>query len=417
MLTVNYKMEALSPIFTGDDESLGTINLFRRRTYHLPKSIHVKSGFKNSAERSLAAMDVIYPIYSCIDQRLKSDYYGYYEQYANNVRAAAAMPGKKSFLNRILELCAIQVLDEGIGELVRKALDRFTDEEFIFTIRNEHQYLMILLREYVQYFRKKNNLQDIIDGKTLEHELFGEELEKIENIDYVKNTEQIPCISGNSIRGIIRRLAMADFARRAEIKSFRKEIYHQLFTGGNLTSSSGQEDIEFREKFVAMCPMIGLLGSAIGNQMLQSAMNVFAADICCSELGTGKSSFWELLEIDFGTRLDSSKTEKEFEITGEMKETTQMLYQIEKIIPGTRFTSKMILDSEDELMESAFWHALTLFKQNGIIGGMSARGNGLVNVEMEIPKDGGKLYCDYIETNKTEIQSFFSILNEEKKKK
>lgn len=415
MLKISYQFTAMSPLFTGDDETLGTVNMFRRRTYNLPVPIHIRSRFKNSAERSVAAMNVIYPVYSNVDAKLKSDYYGYYEQFSNNVRAASTMPNKKAFLNRLLQLCSISVLQDGSAQLVREALDKFSDEEFIFTLRNEHQYLMILLREYVQFYRSDQT--NVISGLSIERKLFGAALDTSENIDYTKSTEQIPCISGNSIRGIIRRIVMSDFAHRTGIKSFRKEIYHQLFTGGNLTSSSGQEDIEFREKYVSMCPMLGLLGSAIGNQMLQSAMNVFSADICCSELGTGEASFWELLEIDFGTRLDSSKTEKEIEITGEMKETTQMLYQIEKIIPGTQFSGKMILDSDDELTQSAFWHALKLFKENGIIGGMSARGNGLVNIEIDIPVDGDKYYCDYLEKHKSEIQSFFSELNEEKKKK
>ena len=134
-------------------------------------------------------------------------------------------------------------------------------------------------------------------------------------------------------------------------------------------------------------------------------------------MGTGEASYWELLEIDFGTRHDSSKTEKEFDIQGSMKETSQMLYQSEVIVPGSVFDAKFILTSDDEMMESAFWHALQLFKDNGIVGAMSARGNGLIDVDYTIPTGATKLYTDFLEANKAEIIDFFDEISKEKPKK
>jgi CRISPR/Cas system CSM-associated protein Csm3 (group 7 of RAMP superfamily) len=162
--------------------------------------------------------------------------------------------------------------------------------------------------------------------------------------------------------------------------------------------------------------MIGLLGSAIGNQMLQGEMNVFAANLQCEEMATGKASYWELLEIDFGTRHDSSKTEKEFQITGSMKETSQMLYQMETIVPGSVFDAKFILTADNEMMVSAFWHALQLFKDNGTVGAMSSKGNGLIDVDYTVPAGATDLYTNFLETNKAEIVAFFEGISKEKEK-
>ena len=424
MIKVDYKMTALSPLFTGDDEKHGFVNMFRRRTYSLKTPRTIVSKFLNSAERTACMMEVLFPIYQNIKQELKSSYYGYYEQFANNLGSAAGTPNRRAWLNRMMQLCDIAVLTDGSAQTVRSALDRFGDDEFLFVVRNDRQYLMILLREYVQYSRQKleadtSNFEETgkVKIKNSLNEIYGDLLSVSEDLTAVKTTEEIPHIAGNSIRGIMRRQVMADFANRVGITQFKKEIYHQLFTGGNLTDKSGIEDIEVRERYVQMCPMIGLLGSAIGNQMLQSEMNVFAANLCCSEMETGKASYWELLEVDFGTRHDSSKTEKDFEITGAMKETSQMLYQSEVVVPGAVFDAKFVLTSDNAMMVSAFWHALQLFKDNGTIGAMSARGNGLIDVDYTIPAGATDLYTNFLEANKAEIVAFFDEISKEKPKK
>jgi hypothetical protein len=379
-MKLNYQIKTLTPLFTGSDETAGTVRKLRR-------------------EKRL----IEYPVYNSIKPELKTGSYGFYDAYANKVKAAAGTRNKKQFINRLLESCGIITLPDGHAQLVRESLDKFNNDEFLNCIREENQYLMILLREYVAYF-KSNKAKDI----NSKPDFFKKEIieDSIESIDY-KFFENVPYIGGNSIRGLLRRLVMRDFVKQIGIIKLKKEMYHQLFTGGNITQSTDFEDIENRESYINNCPMLGLLGSAIGNMTIEGELKVIGARLECIENGTGDVSFWELIEENFGTRRDDSKTESEIEITGEMTETTQMLYQYECFITGCLFNSSFYITTDNELLISAFWRMMELYKEFGFIGGNSARDSGMVDVMIEIPENASKLYLEYLKENKIKIKSYF----------
>lgn len=398
-MKVQYSFVAQTPLFTGSDENAGTLRTLRREKRLLPNRVVFKSTFKNEQERTQALMNIIYPVYANIDKSLKSAHYGFYEAYANKVIAAASSENKKIFLNRLMASCGVANLADGHAQIVRKNLDRFQDVEFLETVRNEHQYLMILLREYVDFYRtQKNDPNAKID-------IWEEAPEK--ELVFSKNFENVPYFGGNSIRGYLRRLVMYDFCKLAGIGKIDKNIYHQLFTGGNITDSTAFEDIEKREEYIKMCPAIGLLGSAIGNMTIEGELKVIGARLRCIENGTGDISFWELIEQNFGTRLDSSKKETEIEITGEMDEKSQMIYQYENFVTGSVFDSAFVLTTEKSLLISAFWRMIKCWKEQPFIGGNSARDNGMIDINIDIPEGADMEYLEYIASHKEEIRSYF----------
>jgi len=396
-MKVNYSFTALTPLFTGGDENNGTLRTLRREKRLLTNPVKFKSIFNNKIERTKALMNLVYPVYTNIDKNLKADNYGFYEAYANKVKAALATENKKQFLNKLLESCGIVVLADGSSQLVREALDKFSDVEFLETMREEHQYLMILLREYVSWYRSNEGKQ--IGAHMSIWEQQSDPL--IEEIEFIKNFENVPYFGGNSIRGYLRRVIMYDYCKLAGVSKMNKDTYHQLFTGGNITDSTGFEDIAKREKYIEMCPAIGLLGSAIGNMTIEGEMKVIGARLRCKENGTGDLSFWQLIEQNFGTRLDSSKREKEIEIVNNTEQKSQMIYQYENFISGSVFDSAFVLITEDELMLSTFWRMMKLWKENNFIGGNSARDSGLIDIAMDIPTNADAKYLEYI-TEKSE---------------
>jgi hypothetical protein len=403
-MKVNYSFKALTPLFTGGDENNGTLRTLRREKRLLTNPVKFKSVFSNKIERTKSLMNLIYPVYTNIDKNLKADNYGFYEAYANKVKAALSTENKKQFLNKLLESCGIAVLADGSSQLVRETLDKFSDVEFLETIREEHQYLMILLREYVSWYRSNESKK--IDSQM---NIWQQETEPlVEEIEFVKNFENVPYFGGNSIRGYLRRLIMHDFCKKINITKLNKDMYHQLFTGGNITDSTGFEDIAKREKYIEMCPAIGLLGSAIGNMTIEGEMKVTGARLRCKENGTGDLSFWQLIEQNFGTRLDSSKTEKEIEIVNNMEEKSQMIYQYENFITGSVFDSSFVLTTEDELMLSAFWRMMKLWEKNNFIGGNSARDSGMIEIVMDIPENADLKYLEYISGKSEEIKEYFN---------
>lgn len=407
-MKINYSFTASTPLFTGSDENSGTVRKLRREKRLLGEPITFKSTFKNKIERTMALMDVLYQVYANIDPKLKKKHYGFYQAYANKVKAAATVPTKKEFLNRLMDSCGVEVLLDGSGQVVRRAMDRFSDIEFLEIVRSEHHYLMILLQEYVNWYRS-NESKDPYAQMSLFEEGTEEQKENlIEDIPFEKKFVEVPYFGGNSIRGYLRRLIMHDFCKQAEIKSLNKDIYHQLFTGGNITDSTDFENIEKREQYIAMCPPIGLLGSAIGNMTVEGELKVIGARLRCEENGTGELSFWQLIEMNFGTRHDSSKTEKEIEIKGDQEAKSQMIYQYENFVAGAVFDSSFILTTEDELLISTFWRMMKLWKEHNVIGGNSARDSGMINLNIEIPENADEKYLEYIHSNKEKIQEYFN---------
>jgi len=403
-MKVNYSFTALTPLFTGSDENSGTLRTLRREKRLLANPVIFKSVFKNKIERTKALMNVVFPIYQNINKSLKSDHYGFYEAYANKLKAAFSVENKKQFLNKLLESCGIVVLSDGSAQLVRETFDKFSDMEFLETMREEHQYLMIILREYVAWHRSN-------DGKQIgaQMSIWEQQTEPlIEEIEFVKNFENVPYFGGNSIRGYLRRIMMYDYCKLAGVLKLNKDTYHQLFTGGNITDSTGFEDIVKREKYIEICPAIGLLGSAIGNMTIEGEMKVIGARLRCKENGTGDLSFWQLIEQNFGTRLDSSKREKEIEIVNNTEQKSQMIYQYENFITGSVFDSAFVLTTEDELIISAFWRMMKLWKENNFIGGNSARDSGMIEIAMDISENADAKYLEYISMKSEEIKEYFN---------
>lgn len=405
-MKIKYSIEALTPLFTGSDENNGTLRTLRREKRLLKNPIVIKSSFTDEVERTKALMNIIYPVYINIDQKLKRDNYGFYEAYANKVKAALSMPDKNTFLNKLLESCGIVVLSDGSAQVVRKALDQFSDIELLETMREEHQYLMILLREYVSFYRSNEGKQ--VDAQM---DLFSPKKEdqkiKIEKIEFRKSFVSVPYIGGNSIRGYLRRLIMYDFCKSSGIEKLNKNVYHQLFTGGNINDSTGFEDIEKRETFIKMCPPIGLLGSAIGNMTIEGELKVIGARLHCKENNSGDMTFWQFIEQNFGTRLDSSKKEKKIEIIDNTEEKSQMIYQYENFVTGSIFDSSFVLTTENELLISTFWHMIRLWKENPFVGGNSARDSGMIDIRLDIPDQADDVYLEYIESNKDKIKEYF----------
>ena len=422
-MKINYSFTAQTPLFTGSDENSGTIRTLRREKVLLKNPITFESNFSNDIERRKTLMDIIFPVYASIAIKLKYENYGFYEAYSNKLKAACTSKDKFQFLNKLIESCNIVTLPNGIASIIKTAIDKFNDVELIETVRNEHHYLMILLREYVVKARENKfeiSLEESI--RNFENTLFSDLFPRIESkevtfsqIQFEKKFDNVPYFGGNSIRGYLRRVIMNDFCKQVGITKLNKSTYHQLFTGGNITESTGTEDIEHREKYVDMCPPIGLLGSAIGNMTIEGEMKVMGARLRCIEHNTGNCTFWELVELNFGTRHDDSKTEKDIEINvefdkkGKEKEapTTQMYYQYENFITGSVFDSSFIITTDNELLISVFWRMMKCWKENNFIGGNSARDAGMIDINIYIPEKSDKLYLDYLQEHKSEILKYF----------
>ena len=220
--------------------------------------------------------------------------------------------------------------------------------------------------------------------------------------------QEVPVISGNAIKGKIRRTVMKDFMDRISYTPSSPRMHHFLYAGGNLEAvaakDSGMINLELKRKVREMIPMISLFGSSIANQIFAGKMRVQMAIPICRELPhmqqhRSNISFHELMSTMHQTRKDDLGREE-----GSEGNPQQMLIEYEIMIPGAQYTHEFVLEDASELEESAFSHLLDLWIRDPIVGGKSSIGLGRMNALYEIPNlIGSELYLNYLKENADQI--------------
>lgn len=413
-----------------------------------------------------------------------------WQEFRSRVLSAAGSKSKSTFLTRYTEYYSIGNYDLKLLDL----LDIFDNHEFLYVLRDNIDDLILRMR--LQRERKNENYQKIKElnqqiDKNLEFlnslEKQGmftdeakineyksivdkqyEELKVLENaksgfvfdfskkqkgskLSYTKDFHAIPYFTGNSIAGVLRRLAMRDFFDKTGIEQTYDFAYHTLFTGGvlkletkdkviahylertrtitdvakekikvnakemtkSISQNSGEVDIDKVDELTATCPPLRLFGSAIGNMMIGSEMQVSNAELICLENNNGESSMWGLIEDVFYTRHDSGKGERDIEIIETSGDIHQMKYIMETVIKGAEFEHEFICKSNNSLVQGAFYNALDLFCKFHVIGGKSSRGLGqldLSELQSQINYDLVQLYNDHLEANREQIREFFNVV-------
>ncbi len=411
MIKLKYNFKAIGPLHTGSDEKAGIMKTLRRQKCILVKPVSYSS-YLTDDERREAIVQIAYGIWKSIDfSEIKGKrMMMIWDEFTNKLKAASRCETKYEFLEKICVSWGIKSLT---NRNVLHNLKLLTDFELLDMIRNEAIYIVLAMRVLKEEIQaEKENPTGIKQASLFTETKTDKEIEKIKNIELLRIEDSIPCISGNSIRGKLRRLLMHDFCRKTGLEKLNKRVYHTLFTGGFLDQSTKNEDIDKMESFISMCPGLGLIGAAIGNMTIEGEMKVGWAYPLCAERGTGEKSYWQFLDTVFQTRLDSSKTEKEIEMLKEPEAPTQqMKYEYEVFADGTEFEHRFACTSRDSLLVSAFWYALSLFEKAPYLGGMGSVGNGEIRVDWELLGDNGVEYIEYLEKNKVDIHEFWTNAN------
>jgi CRISPR/Cas system CSM-associated protein Csm3 (group 7 of RAMP superfamily) len=237
----------------------------------------------------------------------------------------------------------------------------------------------------------------------------------------------VPVISGNQIRGRLRRLLARDFLHLAGYeldlsqKKYQK-LYHTLFAGGVLTEveegESGAVDLDLKARLVKYVVPIRLFGASYGNQMVEGRVLAGFALPVCRELVdfTGVDSdvsFYQLITRAFQTRRDELRAGKE---GGDDDETVQMIVEYEVFAPGTQFFHELVLETEEEsyaLDLSALYRAVRLWQEEPYIGGKRSAGFGRLKIEYRWPSGASdQTYLNYVEENRDEVHKALDELAE-----
>lgn len=222
---------------------------------------------------------------------------------------------------------------------------------------------------------------------------------------------EIPYLSGNGIRGKLRRIVMRDFLEMVGYEIQSAKLYHSLFAGGVLEggeSLTGIIDIEMKRQIRSLIPPIALFGCAVGNQMIQGILKVEHMWPICEEYRPYLPERFRSLKQasrpvrsftggSFITRRDDLRAERE-----EDEQAVQMKVEYECFVPGAAFYHSFVVELPDDVQLACFGRMMELFAQAPYIGGRSSSGDGKVRLEYEnIPSSAA--YVDYVNQKKSEI--------------
>lgn len=232
-------------------------------------------------------------------------------------------------------------------------------------------------------------------------------------------TEDVPVISGNSLRGQLRDLLATDFLERISPDDGPLELQDLLFntfySGGTLQREAGPSKIKRRmiENIREHIPMLSLLGSAAGSQLFDGRLDMGQLWPVCMETRhlTGVESdrpvYGAFVDSTFYTRSDDREGGRQGD-----EAVQQMRYRVHVLVPGTPFHHVMALRGASEIERSCLGHAFDLFDRQPTIGGMSARGHGLVEFDYSGDLPDPEPYREYVDDNRDEIRAFVEDLDE-----
>jgi CRISPR type IV-associated protein Csf2 len=243
------------------------------------------------------------------------------------------------------------------------------------------------------------------------------------------SAEEVPVISGNSIRGILRDRGMLHMLRTlgygvneetGEVRGLSLAAFYFLFSGGALTKTGDRGlDVDEARRWRDLIPLVAIFGGAMGNQIMPGKCKIGKAIPICSETahllserfvdGNELKSIWDLCQEEAYTRRDDEKNEKlrqliaprvrglleanaakereklgtSDDVAGETGQKQQMRYYVETLAAGTRLFWEVTLDDVTDLEFEAFAVCLAEFARWPYIGGKSGVGHGKVAIRFD----------------------------------
>lgn len=424
MINFSYTFTAVEPISHFSDERNGNVQTFRRHKVCLPKAVEIPSLFADKRKRTEAIVEIIYAIKAHFQRKVE---YGGWEEFQDKIKAYSNSKTANEFVNRLMQSFDCRpILTPQFHEL----LDMFDDKEFLDTIRDEYRLIVarVNLRNQQEYERYANEKENKKSENSLFYTPKDIVIDKEVKSTIVKYTDNVPFVCGNAIRGRLRNIVFKDYCDLAGIgtpeNKLSKEVFHQFFTGGVIDQPTAELNLEFRKNYIYHCPMIGLLGTAIGNGTMEGQLIVENARLKCTENRNGDMSYWECMNLEYNTRVDDSRKESdiEYETTyvSESEAKNQMIWFREEVCAGAVFEHAFCMEDtmNNPILESAFYRLLWLFAQHPYIGGNIARGCG--RIELNLPEgftideleSRSMHYVRHVQEIAPRIPAFFDEMNQ-----
>lgn len=257
------------------------------------------------------------------------------------------------------------------------------------------------------------------------------------------SVEEVPLISGNAIRGVLRDRGMLHMCRAlgyGEPDESNKPAglslpaFYFLFSGGSLTKTADRGiDIDRARELRRLIPLVSVFGGAMGNQIMPGKLKIDKMIPICAETvhllpeqyrEENVLSIWEYLQEEMYTRKDDEKDEnKRLLIDSQVRalleaearskreaksqpaiqtdtgQNQQMMYFVETFAAGVRFYWSIVLDDVTDVEFDAFGVALAEFARMPYVGSKSNVGLGKVAIKL----NNWHTIDSRIVTNSTEV--------------
>lgn len=283
------------------------------------------------------------------------------------------------------------------------------------------------------------------------------------------SVEEVPIISGNALRGILRDRGMLHMLKTlgygvneqtGKVSGLSLAAFYFLFSGGALTKDVGNRglDVDEARKWRGLIPLVALFGGAMGNQIMPGKAKIGKAIPICTEtvhlipdrFVANAESVWELCQEEAYTRRDDEKNEQlrgllapevrglletsaaakrdrqrsGDDVAGDTGQKQQMRYYVETLAAGTRLFWEISLDDVTDLEREAFFVTLAEFSRFPYIGGKSGVGHGKVSIKFdqlleidarvttgkEISWALGTLYSNHLQEHGDDIRGLLNSL-------
>ncbi|ABH00264.1 conserved hypothetical protein (plasmid) [Rhodococcus jostii RHA1] len=210
----------------------------------------------------------------------------------------------------------------------------------------------------------------------------------------------VPIVSGNSLRGGLRRIAEELFR---DVIGYEQQIplsaAHALRNGGSLTKVTGDGLTgRRRQRLRELVPPIGVFGGNGGGQppidgclkVGKVVPRVRETETIMTRAYDGRlMSQFELVSLESYSRFDDTDTRAFPESSAgggagkDVGSSMLMRFEVETLPAGTRFETFLRLDRATELEISFFTDVWGRFARDGFLGGRSAIGHGRVRAESD----------------------------------
>jgi len=207
---------------------------------------------------------------------------------------------------------------------------------------------------------------------------------------------QVPTITGNSIRGLLRDASARYMLHVMGTPDVPLSAFYLLFSGGSLTKKgSPTTDIDAIRTMRATIPHLALFGGAIGRNIMSGRLKMemmipIALETAhinnTSHTPDNLVSMYDLMQTEAYTRTDDAKNDDLAQYIGAPQASgddapMQMRYQVETMAAGSQLTWGFALDFATELDEQCLIAALRQWGQYPTIGGKSSVGHGHVSID------------------------------------